>query len=412
MSKALVNGWVLCLAAAGCSTSAVDETEIANVEQNELGIARIKVEHRLQGSDRILDVRGLDASGDEVASATLRTGMVRYSPDPDLMAPGWSAGTELTISAGIDTASFVSPDRLPHEVRTPDETALATFVSLRAVANEIQQEAGIRFSAVQNTDEVAFVAGNCAGWNFPTANGNPSQCCQDGSNHWFKIGGGSNINKLGFRTVNPMGGAYGGTCRGSDGVALCTGIGCTYGPCATKVNPISGTTNTTAAVVFTPSSASTQCGADSNGTTSGGIVELTEAYNGSQSTKVGVVASCPWTDCDQGDGRPGPGFWLTLKAYCQYSVTCDAAHLTVQQSFWAHDNGTKTIRASSSPYGVTEWAFSGGNCSGTSCDLTATTDVTITGTFCDGTGCMGGGGGGDDGGGGGLPGCTFCPDEY
>jgi hypothetical protein len=266
----------------GCQSQPNDE--LVAVEHNELGITQVEIDHDVVNGERVLTVRGLENDGDQVATATLRTGMVRYGAD---MPEDWHPGTELTITVGEHSASYVSPDREAHTVGGPDNASLEAFIRLAPVSSAIEQEAGIRF-ADRHVDEVAFAAAACNGANFPVANGNPSQCCMDGVNIYHKIASGSNLNKLAWRET-------GTACRTSGGATGCTSD-CYYGPCAARVVGVAGT-NTTAAAVFTPTSAPTQCGRDSNGSSAGGGMEAPEAYTGSQTLKSGVTASCTATQC-------------------------------------------------------------------------------------------------------------------
>src|SRR5580704_14595371 len=92
-SFALVIGVVT----AACGTGGTGGTTIA-VEHNALGIARVEISHNQSASGRVLAIRGLSSDDQELAVATLRTGMVLYSPEPDVMTPEWHPGTELVAS--------------------------------------------------------------------------------------------------------------------------------------------------------------------------------------------------------------------------------------------------------------------------------------------------------------------------
>jgi hypothetical protein len=282
MKKIAWNALLISCSLAGCGLS--DEgTSLLAAETNELGITQIEVDHGEVHGDKLLTVRGFDNTGTAVATATLRTGLVWYGAD---VAEDWHGGTELNIDVRGDSASFTSPDRVPHELR-PSSPAIAAFTRLTAVSSAIAEEAGIRFRSA-TLDEVAFAATTCNGANFPTANGNPSQCCQDGVNLWHKIAAGANLNRLAWRTVNSP-------CRDSAGGTTCSGTGCYYGPCGAHIETVPGT-NTTSATVFHPVGATTQCGRDSNGASAGGGIEAPEAYS-SQSLYPGVTASCGYTAC-------------------------------------------------------------------------------------------------------------------
>src|SRR5262245_1549812 len=83
------------------------------VESNDLGIVKLEVRHDRLQDDRLLTVRGVDRTGATVATAVLRTGMVMYGAD---MPEELHAGSELELTVGDMTASFVSPDRAPHVI--------------------------------------------------------------------------------------------------------------------------------------------------------------------------------------------------------------------------------------------------------------------------------------------------------
>jgi hypothetical protein len=367
----------MCFAFIACGAQNED---LKSVENNELGITHLRIDHRDEVDDRILEITGLDASGDELAMATLRTGMVFYGAD---MPEAWHPGTELTIMVDTYRKSYVSPDREAHTLPAPDDRSVDAFIRLAEVASAIEHEAGIRFR-IPATDEVAFAAAACQGSNFPIDKGSPSQCCVDGANLYHKIASGTNVNKLAYRTT-------GQACRTSGGGTACTSD-CYYGPCGAHVQGVADP-NTTAAAVFTPTSAPTQCGRDSNGTAASGGVQAPEAYTGAQSLKAGVTASCPYDACQRSNGYAdytGPnGFWLTLQANCLdggangsltwngYTASCPSlrgSSITV----WAPDAGTKWVTWSGGPI----WHGFGGACSGqASCSGNWTTDVTVYGTF-------------------------------
>src|ERR1700690_4481970 len=85
------------LALSGCTPT--DPIESIPVEVNDLNISHVEIAHSYQAADRVLTIQGFDDSEQELAQVTLRLGMVLYSPEPELMDPTWSAGTELKLSA-------------------------------------------------------------------------------------------------------------------------------------------------------------------------------------------------------------------------------------------------------------------------------------------------------------------------
>src|SRR5688500_9954369 len=84
------------LVAQGCQSDPGDAT----VEPNDLGIAHVEIERSVANGERLLVVRGLDESGEEIALATLRTGTVSYTPEPGVMPEETSPGTELIVTVG------------------------------------------------------------------------------------------------------------------------------------------------------------------------------------------------------------------------------------------------------------------------------------------------------------------------
>jgi len=115
----------------GCQAG--DGTRTVAVEPNDLGITRLEIDRGLTEGDRVLTLRGFGEAGGEIASSTLRTGMVWYAGDG---AGGLSAGTELSLQVGDAVSRFVTPDREAHEQRIP-HGVLSSFATLRAVTAEV-----------------------------------------------------------------------------------------------------------------------------------------------------------------------------------------------------------------------------------------------------------------------------------
>ncbi len=345
--------WVRALAAplmlvslAGCQQGGDD---LVRVEPNSLGIAYLQIDHRTADGDRFLEVRGLNDDGEELARATLRTGMVNYPPGSEVMSPG----TQLDLSVGETDQAFVNPDREPHENPEPDDPSIAAFTRLAAVSSAIMDEAGIWFRRRDLEGEASYTAATCWGGNHPFNAGftpSSSQCCQEvqaGEDFvWQKIGEGygANLNKLAKRGIE----ANGNACRTSGGATGC-GYGsvpfvpCAYGPCGARVLPIGG--STTAATVFTPSGQPGVCGADSNGAAAGGVVETPEPYT-SQPLKPGVSNTCPYAAC-RSDGMSGTTLQLTARCLSTAKgtntislgggneISCTAAAPFAMKTFWA-----------------------------------------------------------------------------
>src|SRR5262245_61941994 len=85
----------------GCSARDDDA-----VEANNLGISEIIVTRDRAQDGQLLTMRGLDKTGVTIATAVLRTGMVKYGAD---MPEDWHAGTELTLEVRGTQTVFISP---------------------------------------------------------------------------------------------------------------------------------------------------------------------------------------------------------------------------------------------------------------------------------------------------------------
>src|SRR5262245_60716388 len=104
-----------------------DDAEVVAVEANSLGVTQIEIEHRIDGEDRLLGVRGVDASGAAIATVTLRSGLIDPSPNPAADASAELVnGTELVITVGDENQRYVSPDRKAHSIPEPLQASLAS----------------------------------------------------------------------------------------------------------------------------------------------------------------------------------------------------------------------------------------------------------------------------------------------
>ena len=280
------------------------------VESNDLGIFSVEIEYKLQNGDPLLVIRGLDENGEEIAFASLRTGIVLYTAEPGLLPDEWSSpGAELHLSVGEERGySLVTPGRGSREVIEPPQASLASFIRLRAVAAVLAEQAHIIF--VQRNEKKVTGASTCSGSRFPPSAGDPLQCCQDGEFTWHIVGGGANLGRVAKRS-------YGRPCRQADGVSKNCGVGsspfvpCSFGPCGAKNEWVAGS-NTSR--VFVPGSLSDVCGWDTNGdpvAAEGGASYFPEPYT-SQTPYPGVSAMCPYNLCLV-DGTPVvTGFALTV----------------------------------------------------------------------------------------------------
>ncbi len=330
------------------------------VAPNVLGITHVEVGHRTEDGERILDVRGLDENGQELAIATLRTGMVRYPPQ----AKNLSAGTELDVWVGEASQNYVSPDREPHQVSESLDASIVAFTRLEAVSSAIMDEAGIWFSRRPAEGEVGFPTDVCDAANYPTGKGvAPSCCMRTGAGSEYDIFqiipsgyGAGNVNKLAHRTrlMNNN------VCRKSDGTTGCAynGTPCYYGPCAAHIVTVPSP-NTASAKVFNPTTGT--CAADSNGSSSGGGLETPEPYS-AQSLRESVADNCSYAVC-RSDGVPGN--LVTLVADCSgsskgytnsvyigsNSVSCSGTQRNSQQ-FFTTAAGTQVVQTTIGGSGV------------------------------------------------------------
>jgi len=198
----------------------------------------VSIEHRNDGEDRLLVIRGLDAQGSQVAFLRLRTGIVSYTPEPDFMPPKDSPGTTLDLTvAGVTEFQEVHPNLEPHMTRIPLRAATEKFVSLRAVAAAVAEEAGITFKLRHVGDEIPLYgsATYCSGSQFPTnVPGQIPYCCSDNS-------GGYTAHRTSTQASSPNAivlRTYGTPCTGP------------YGPCG---GANSGGPSGTNGIVFEPS---------------------------------------------------------------------------------------------------------------------------------------------------------------
>lgn len=374
----------------------------ATVGDNELGIVTLDVDHQTSQGDRMLVVRGFDAVGAEIATATLRTGTVMYGGD---LAAEPHDGTELVVTVDGASSSFVSPDRAPHAIFDPLAPSVASFVALPAVAAALVDEAGITFAPPHHTGEIALSGTQCSGNRFPTKNGNSSSCCQDNP-YSFHINGNNDVaNRYTYVPAWPSI----PVCRKSDGTTGCTGSGCLYGPCGSAIATVG---NTGHGKVFHPTTGDSVCGWDKDTWTTAGTLNtdfypencVDADHNGScddarQTAWTGVTASCPYSNC-KSDGSPG--LTLALTVTCENdrasgtvagsvtwngnTVSCSApafSETTNTINVWYPYNSAQTLTHSSSVY-WNSWAGptgcnGAGTCSGTWLGTNGT--VSVSGFF-------------------------------
>jgi hypothetical protein len=261
---------------------------VVDVEDNDLGITQLEIERRVEKGDPVLELRGLDDDGAEIALARLRRGVVMYSSDPGL-AEEPSDGSELVITIGADDFKMVNASREPRTVTPPTDSPIATFIGLEAVTRELEAEAGIRFDRARPPREAAYTAGNCQDWTIASSSTH-QMCCQDGSHGPYKIAndGTANAGKLGMRYVGtPCRTSGGGSC----GVGY--GVACDYGPCGSWGAWITGTSD---AKVFVPNYPNEDlCGQDPDGV--GGAAGWPDNYTNQHGVYNSVAGTCTARAC-------------------------------------------------------------------------------------------------------------------
>jgi hypothetical protein len=375
---------VACWSLAACSTAPSDELARVPVESNGLGVSSIAIDHRIQNQNTLLEIRGFDNSGKEIAIATLRTGRVRYSAEPGLIPDESSSlGTELRLSVGEDRGfALVTPDLMPHEVAEPPRASLASFIRLREVAARLAEEAGIRFvQADTHGDDRATTCSSCR---FPTNLGAPLRCCQQGQLTWHIPPNAPN------RVAQRQ---FALACRQSNGISTKCGVGsnpfvpCAYGPCGARADWIHDGSNP--AMVFFPTSQPTVCGYDASNTSDQFF--FPEPFT-NQPLYPGVAPSCPYRACLV-DGTPvEEGFALTVTGVADGAtgdVTSKPSGIFIAgvgDTSWGFEGGT-VVSLRANPDGARARAVFSGACSESgeygkkaTCDvpITATQSVTVT----------------------------------
>ena len=277
-------GWLL--AVASC-TSGGDHS-IA-VGQNSLGITTLQVDRYGQAGESIIEVRGEDASGRDVVTYRSRYGYMPELPALPDTTIDTHRGKEITISvAGAEPLHVTnrSPDvtDLAPEMMSPSATA---FLRLPEVAKLLAHD----ITLVTASSEVPYGTGPCGPSNMRN-NVGANGCCQWNSgvsNYYTMHIPSNNLSMASYRVFN----ADIGECRTSTG-GLCTGTGCTYGPCGAK-NPSLYSPGAYAKVI-------------SNGTSCSWYA----ATGPGQSTYGNTSGSCGYTGCNNGTpvtGGAGTGWW-------------------------------------------------------------------------------------------------------
>jgi len=273
----------------GCASS---QSDLIDVEQNELGVTHVEIARSTAGGERMLEIRGLDAGGFELAVLRLRTGTVYYGEENAQTHESGATGTELAITVADLTATAVTPDLYPHPLN-PMFDGADQFVRLAAVSAELEREAGISVVVpVANDDETAYgtSSGTCPA-SYMRTTPLAKSCCFDPSS---SVGGNTfHIDQATNRVVTRAHNPYGTKCKASNGTGTCSGTGCFYGPCG-FANPVFFTGTGTPRVFMEPN--------PSTGWTGGSNCKWGfNTYNPAPIQLVGdVTGTCAATTCPGG----------------------------------------------------------------------------------------------------------------
>ena len=203
--------------------SAPEAKRVDVTEANTLGVVALEIE-RDAGN---FELRGLTASGDEVARVEKRVGALAEL----------NGGTELLVAAADHQDRFVTPGVQRIDLPRLSDPGTRAFVELAAVRSALADEGNVFVaSAGPERDESAYYTYNCpASWLLAQTS---EQCCASDIYDYFGNLAGQqtvhvnptylsrNANTLVFRTKN----IYGGGCKASDGYSACSGSSCYYGP--------------------------------------------------------------------------------------------------------------------------------------------------------------------------------------
>jgi hypothetical protein len=214
---------------AGACVSITDESVRTQItEPNRLGVHSIEVDRFDEDQVNVFELRGLDASGSEVARIGVRSGLIN---DPRMPAHWGGVGSEIVItsSGGKELYGVTSETRA---LRLPNgdlDTGLKELIKLDAVSAAL---ADARFvsPAVAVEDAYAY-SGSTWDCIAGELNTNPpaGQCCSD---HWGKQrfyalatgNSGAQVGDLIDKWKSPY-----GPCKAYGG-GSCSGSACDYGP--------------------------------------------------------------------------------------------------------------------------------------------------------------------------------------
>jgi hypothetical protein len=219
-----------CLFAASCGVQPSGSQQILVSQPNHLGVTEIQTTHVAQDGDQIFELRGLDASGEQLALFRLRTGVIADLPD---FLPGSTRGSEIVISvAGSDTRMVTRETALFQlGVVSPSETQ--QFLEISTVASTLAHEANVLVAKAPAAGEVAFLTETCSP-SLLLASPLAEQCCYGPYGHPGGPEGEQTLfakdsNGV-YTVVSRIRNPYGTACKASDGVGDCDGGGCYFGP--------------------------------------------------------------------------------------------------------------------------------------------------------------------------------------
>ena len=291
-TSTIAAGWLLAAACAG------DGIEQVAVEQNQLGIATVTVEHLRTADGRVLSLTGYDASGNELATARVFKGRLLYTMD-GADDPVATQGMELSLAVGRARFADTAPTQIPYVIRQPLSPQIRALVELEPIAHAIEADAGITFAGAERGVEVPYQAfdGASVPHFWPINRGSSDQACVN----WFSntdevqtvhkgSGGGFIALRHGHWSVDE-------SCHQQDGSIGCTDK-CYYGPCRMHVDG-QASEGYSDAIVF--HSADGWCGWDVSASTPGTWSAPYDYTNESQYG--GMTPTCPYVGCNA-DGTP------------------------------------------------------------------------------------------------------------
>jgi len=215
---------VVCGALVLCLASCTSPDRVT-VEDNELGITALEIEHDEQAGEPIVEVRGVDSVGSEVARFRSRVGNVadlEEIPNADFDT---RHGKEITISVRGEATSRVTTRSTEKTDITASMTGPRAFVFLQLAAESLRHDIVV----VENArPDVAYTTGQCDPGVLrpsPTAYG----CCQWDQGTKYFTDFSNNAQRGSHRAFD---GAI-GACR-TIGGGTCSGTVCVYGPCGAK----------------------------------------------------------------------------------------------------------------------------------------------------------------------------------